>query len=122
MINVKNKWIFLLINILVSMIIFLFTAPAYNLKYFINSLFYVALVYLILLLFLFIIKGRFFDGITWSFRRFRSVMSTNRDLLAELGDYPMPSDRINISFYRSITFQTLSLLIILILLLVVYYI
>lgn len=122
MINMKNKWTFFLVNIFISIILFFISAPAYNLRYLINSLFYVSFVYLIFMLFLFIIKGRFFDGITWSFRRFRSVMSKNRDILAEMGDYPMPSDRISSTFYRFITFQTFALLIILIMLLIVYYI
>lgn len=121
MTKAKNKFLVLLINILISIILFFISAPAYNLRYFIDSIFYVTLTYFILLLFLFIIKGRFFDGITWSFRRFRSIMSKNRDYLVELGDTPMPSDRINIAFYRFIVFQTFSLLLILCLLLGVYY-
>lgn len=120
--NAKNKWIILLVNILISLILFLISATAYNLKYFIDSLFYVSFIYFILLLFLFIIKGRFLDGITWGFRRFRSIMSKNRDYLAELEKTPMLSDRIGSSFYQFIAFQTLALLVILILLLGVYYI
>lgn len=122
MVHIKNKWIFLLINVFLSIILFLTSAPAYNLRHFIDSLFYLALVYFILLLFLLIIRGRFFDGISWSFRKFRSVMSKERDYLTELGDVPMPSDRISITFYRFIVFQTFALLVILFLLLVVYYI
>ncbi|ASN03968.1 DUF3899 domain-containing protein [Virgibacillus necropolis] len=121
MVYIKNKWIFLLINIFVGTILFLTSAPVYNLRHFIDSLFYVTLAYFILMLFLFIIKGRFFDGISWSFRRFRSVMSKKRDYLVELGDTPMPSDRISIPFYRFIAFQTFALLVTLTLLLVVYY-
>ncbi|WP_404456121.1 DUF3899 domain-containing protein [Virgibacillus necropolis] len=122
MIYLKNKWIFFLINIFVTILLFMTSSPTYNLTHFINSLFYVLLVYLILLLFLFIIKGRFFDGITWSFRRFRSIMSKNRDYLEELGDNPMLSERISITFYRFIAFQTFALLVFLMLLLVIYYI
>lgn len=119
--NTKNKLLFLLINIVISLILFFITSPSYDLRYFIDSLFYLSLIYFILLLFLFIMKGRFFDGITWGFRRFRSIMSKNRDYLTELGDTPMPSDRISISFYQFIVFQTFTLLLILILLFGVYY-
>lgn len=119
--NTKNKLLFLLTNIVISFILFFITSPSYNLRYFIDSLFYISLIYFILLLFLFIMKGRFFDGITWGFRRFRSIMSKNRDYLTELGDTPMPSDRISISFYRFIVFQTFTILLILVLLLSVYY-
>lgn len=121
MVYIKNKWFFFLINIFVSILLFLIYSPAYNLKYFIDSLFYVTVVYLIFMLFLFIVRGRFLDGITWSFRKFASIMSKNRDYLEELGDNPMLSERINITFYRFIVFQTLALLVTLVLLLVVYY-
>ncbi|MFZ3580047.1 DUF3899 domain-containing protein [Virgibacillus sp. DJP39] len=117
----KNKWIFFLVNLFVSVLIFIFS-ESHDLKHFINSIFYVTLAYFILMLFLFIIKGRFFDGISWSFRKFRSVMSKERDYLTEIGDVTMPSDRISIPFYRFIAFQTAALLLSLVLLLIVYYI
>ncbi|WP_430790003.1 DUF3899 domain-containing protein [Virgibacillus flavescens] len=121
MVHMKNKWVFLLINIFTSTIIFLVSASTYNFKHFINSIFYLTMVYVILMLFLFIIKGRFFDGISWSFRRFRSIMFKEGDYLLELGDSPKPSDRISISFYRFILFQTSALVGIIILILGIYY-
>lgn len=119
--NMKNKWIFLLVNIVISIVLFFISSPVYTLIYFINSLFYIALLYIILFLFLFIIKGRFFDGISWSFRRFGLIMSKKRDYLAELEDTPELSSRISNSFYRFIAFQTFFLIVLLIVLLGVYY-
>ncbi|ASK61985.1 hypothetical protein CFK37_07340 [Virgibacillus phasianinus] len=121
MVYIKNKWIFLLFNVFIGFVILLLSTSPINLRFFIDSLFYVTIVYIILMLLLFIIRGRFFDGIIWSFRRFGSIMSKNRDYLEEAEGSPKLSERINLPFYRFIAFQTFALLIILVLLLILYY-
>ncbi|MFJ7933310.1 DUF3899 domain-containing protein [Sporosarcina sp. NPDC096371] len=117
----KNKWFILILNFCLSLMLFFIFASQYNLVHFINILFYVSSVYLIVFLILFIANGRFFDGVTFSFRRFRRSMSKQKDHLHEVEVQRLPSEMINKSFYRFTLFQGISLLIILIILLIIYY-
>ncbi|QGS69978.1 DUF3899 domain-containing protein [Oceanobacillus sp. 143] len=93
----------------------------YNITNFINTLFYISLLYIIIGLFLYIKRGGFFDGITFGFRRFWSVMSRHPDYLEEWKEKPLPSESKNEKFYRFIKFQGIALFIILVVLLVIYY-
>ncbi len=102
------------------MLFFQFSS-AYNLVNFINILFYVSGVYLLLFLILFIANGRFFDGVTFGFRRFRRTVSKEKNYLNEVEDKPLPSEMINKSFYRFIVFQSVALLMIQTVLLIIYY-
>ncbi|UFU00565.1 DUF3899 domain-containing protein [Radiobacillus kanasensis] len=86
---------------------------------FINGLFYVSLVYIMFSLILFIIRGKFLDGVTFGFRRFRSRVSKHdMDYLEEL---PLPSNRVNDTFYRLIYVQAVVLTGFDIVLLMIYY-
>jgi hypothetical protein len=117
----KNKWKFLVINILLTCLFFLIFASDYNLLHFINSLFYLCFVYLIVVLFMYTSKGGFFDGGTFGFRRFKSIMFTRNGYLEEYLDKPLPSENFNASIYQSLKFQASSLFVLLILLLFLYY-
>jgi hypothetical protein len=117
----KNKWKFLVINILLTCLFFLIFASDYNLLHFINSLFYLCFVYLIVVLFMYTSKGGFFDGVTFGFRRFKSIMFTRNGYLEEYLDKPLPSENFNASIYQSLKFQAISLFVLLILLLFLYY-
>lgn len=119
----KNKWFLLLLNIILSFILFLVFAPQYRFIHFINCSFYVTGVYLLLFIFLFVTNGRFFDGLVFGVRRFlRSKSgSEKKDYLNESKDKRLPSEMINQSFYFFILFQGFALLIMQIILLTIYY-
>ncbi|WP_079709160.1 DUF3899 domain-containing protein [Paraliobacillus ryukyuensis] len=86
----------------------------------INIFFYVSSIYLLLWLLFFTIKGGFFDGIVYSFRKVgMSIFS--KKAAVEWEDKPSPSEQVHtrlVSFFR---FQALGLIIILIALLIIYY-
>jgi hypothetical protein len=117
----KNKWKFFLLNLLLTLLIFLIFSSNYNLLNFINSLFYLSIIYLITVLLMYTIKGGFFDGVTFGFRRFNSIMFKRDDHLEEWRDKPLPSEKFNASLYQRFKFQAISLLVLLIILLFLYY-
>ncbi|RDW20447.1 DUF3899 domain-containing protein [Oceanobacillus chungangensis] len=117
----NNQYLYLAINLVFASIAFLIFSKQYNFTDFINTLFYISFFYIVIGLFMYIKRGAFFDGITFGFRRFRSVMSRNPDYLEEWKEKPLPSEKKNENFYRFIKFQGISLLIILIILMVIYY-
>ncbi|WP_045514650.1 DUF3899 domain-containing protein [Neobacillus niacini] len=118
----KNKWKFFILNLLITLLIFFIFSSNYNLLNFINSLFYLSFIYLITVLLMYTIKGGFFDGVTFGFRRFNSIMFKRNDYLEEWRDKPLPSEKFNASLYQRLKFQAISLLVLLIILLIFYYI
>jgi len=66
-------------------------------------------------------KGGFFDGITFGFRRFHHKLLNKNDYMEEWRDKPLPSEKIKPSVYHNIIFQSISLILVLILLLGLYY-
>jgi hypothetical protein len=117
----KNKWIIFLINGLISIAFFLIYTSSYTLLDYINSLFYLSLFYLLLFLFMYTMKGGFFDGVTFGFRRFNHVILKQNDHLEEWRDKPLPSDQLNANFYTIIKFQVVALMSLLVLLLAFFY-
>jgi hypothetical protein len=117
----KNKWKFLLLNLLIILLIFFIFSSAYNLLNLINSVFYLCFFYLITVLIMYTTKGGFFDGVTFGFRRFNSLMFKRNDYLEEWRDKPLPSEKFNASLYQRLKFQAISMLVLLIILLVIYY-
>ncbi|MFP7298475.1 DUF3899 domain-containing protein [Neobacillus niacini] len=117
----ENKWKFLAINILLTLIFFLIFADDYNLLHFINALFYLCFTYLIVVLFMYTRRGGFFDGVTFGFRRFKSIMFNRNSYLDEYLDKPLPSENFNASIYQRLKFQTIALFLLLILLLLLFY-
>ncbi|QHS21683.1 DUF3899 domain-containing protein [Virgibacillus sp. MSP4-1] len=118
---IKNKWFFLFINILITVFVYFYNVPqGHSLKYLINSLFYVSFPYIMLSLILYITRERFFDGITFGFRRFWAEMS-KKDYMEEWKERPLPSEKISIRFLKALSFQALSLFILMILLIFIYY-
>ena len=118
----KNKWKFLLFNLLLTLLVFFIFSSTYILLNIINTLFYFSAFYLITVLLMYTIKGGFFDGVTFGFRRFNSIMFKRNDYLEEWREKPLPSEKFNPSLYQSFKFQAVSLLILLIILLFLYYI
>ncbi|WHX25901.1 DUF3899 domain-containing protein [Virgibacillus halodenitrificans] len=117
-----NKWFYFLINILVVTLVFFLFTPKYDLENYINTWFYVFLLSLVAILFLFIKKGGFFDGLAFSFRRFGSIMSKKKkDYMGEWKEKPAPSETINTTFYRNLRFLVWMQIVILLLLMTLYY-
>src|SRR3954447_11061147 len=117
----KNKWKFLLFNLILTLLVFFIFSLNYNLLNIINTLFCISAFYLITVLLMYTIKGGFFDGVTFGFRRFNSIMFKRNDYLEEWRDKPLPSEKFNASLYQRLKFQAISLLFLLIILLVLYY-
>ena len=117
----KNNWNFLLLNLILSVLCFLIFAPDYILLHYLNTLFYICLFYLILYLLMYTIKGGFFDGVTFGFRRFHSLFSRDKDSLDDWKEKPLPSEKYSHTLYQMIKFQSLFLLLLLLLLLIVFY-
>jgi hypothetical protein len=67
------------------------------------------------------IKGGFFDGVTYGFRRFNSIMFKRDDYLEEWREKSLPSEKFNASLYQRIKFQAASLLLLLIIMISLYY-
>ncbi len=94
----------------------------FSLLEFINILFYLFMVYLAVFLFLFIRKGKFFDGLVYGFRRFNWIMfkkkrGTEEDLLEK----PLPSEKWFPKVYHQAKRQSLFLFLLLIILLFIFY-
>ncbi|WP_420829216.1 DUF3899 domain-containing protein [Aquibacillus albus] len=117
--KVLNNWVLLFFHLLCSLFIFVLTTSDFELVDYINILFYFGLIYLGAWLLLFIIKGRFFDGLAYGFRKVS--VSFKRTISVDWEDKSAPSERISNFFMRKILFQGLSLTIIMFFLLCVYY-
>jgi Domain of unknown function (DUF3899) len=117
----KKKWILFLFNLLVSFIFFLIFADEYNLFHYINILFYFGFIYALIFLIQYTMKGGFFDGITFGFRRFHHNLFNRDDYLEEWREKPLPSEKVQPSVYQVIIFQSVGLLFLLIILLFFYY-
>ncbi|WP_156290131.1 DUF3899 domain-containing protein [Oceanobacillus salinisoli] len=117
----KNKGFYLIINLIVIILIYVIFSTGYNIVNLINTFFYISFFYLIITLFLYTKRGGFYDGITFSFRRFASIMSRNKDYLEEWKEKPLPSEKRNDTFYHIVKFQAIVFLIIFVLLLLLYY-
>ncbi|QHE51455.1 DUF3899 domain-containing protein [Pontibacillus sp. HMF3514] len=117
----QNKWSFLSLNVALSLILFAFISPVYDLQRYINSLFYVSYFYLFFGLIMFVIKGKFLDGITYSFRRVGNRLSKNTDYLDDWESKPMPSEVVSPSVMKMFFFQGTVLTIAMLLLLGYFY-
>ena len=102
---IQNKWYLLSINFALSLLLFAFLAPVYDLKSYINSLFYVSYFYLFFGLIMFVLKGKFLDGITYSFRRVGNRISKNADYLDDWETKPLPSEIVRPSVMKMFFFQ-----------------
>ncbi|MCT2535648.1 DUF3899 domain-containing protein [Aquibacillus koreensis] len=122
MLKRKSNWVFLTINIIVCLLFFLLFAPNHQFMHLINVFFYIGYSYLMISILLFIISKRFFDGITYSFRRVINKVSKNRDYLDEWEEEPLPSEKVSRSFLSLLFFQGASLTLIMIVMLFIFYI
>ncbi|MFP7168788.1 DUF3899 domain-containing protein [Terribacillus sp. 7520-G] len=113
----KWNWILLLINLVITAVLF-FLSDQQSLLSLINSIFYVAFFYFIVGMLLFVIKGRVLDGITRSFRRFGKVMSKG---LFDFEENGVPSEWVNRSFLSHMLFQAAVLIGLMLILLAIFY-
>ncbi|WP_237458314.1 DUF3899 domain-containing protein [Pontibacillus yanchengensis] len=104
-----NKWWFLGLNVALSFGFFFIWAPMYDLFHYINSLFYVSYFYVMISLLMIVIKGKFLDAITYSFRRFNNRMSKDRDYLDDWEQKPLPSQMVRPSVLKMFIFQGVAL-------------
>ncbi|WP_179867377.1 DUF3899 domain-containing protein [Terribacillus saccharophilus] len=113
----KLHWILLVINLLITLTVFL-TGDAKDLLHLINAVFYVAFFYFVVTLILVVIKGRVLDVFIYTFRKFGKI---RRGGLYDFGETGAPSEWVNRSFLSYIRFQALVLIGILLILLAIYY-
>jgi len=118
---ILNKWWLLSLNFAFSLILYMIWAPTYDLKSYIDSLFYVSYFYLFFGLIMVVLKGRFLDGITYSFRRFRNRVFKNGDYLDDWEQKPLPSEIVRPSILKMFLFQGTVLAVGLVLLLGYFY-
>lgn len=116
----RSNWIVLFLNLLLIVLIFFITSEGASFVHLINVMFYVSIGYIIFVLLLLTIRGGFYDGVMFGFRRYYH-MTVKKDYLEEWKEKPLPSENINHTFYRIIKFQALVLMLIFISLLVIYY-
>lgn len=117
----NKKTTVLLGNLFLTTILFLTFSPEYTLLHYINALFYITIFYLILFLIMYTIKGGFFDGVTFGFRRFNHVMFNRGDHLEEWRDKPLPSEKVGGGLFSVIKVQTIGLILLLSILLIVWF-
>ncbi|MFB4170099.1 DUF3899 domain-containing protein [Virgibacillus sp. JSM 102003] len=117
----RKNWFILILNISIILIMVYLRAPAFSLVHIINMTFYFSLIYLVIFLAMYTTKGGFFDGVTFGFRRFRSVMSTHSDHLEEWKKKPLPSSKVSQRFYKFTRFQSIALITLLVALVLIYY-
>ncbi|WP_226579923.1 DUF3899 domain-containing protein [Halobacillus litoralis] len=117
----RNKWLMAVINILIVTLLYVVLSPVYDLFHYINQLFYMAYFYIFIGIIMWVIRGGFFDGITYGFRRFTSTMSRNKDYLDDWKEKPLPSQTISKSWPMFFLFHGTMLTIGLLALLFIYY-
>ncbi len=91
-----------------------------TLLHFINMLFYFVITHLLLWLSFVILKGGFFDGVTYGFRKVRESV-LKKSMTIEWEDKPLPSNRVYTGFVPFFRFQAIVLGSILLILLGLYY-
>lgn len=117
----RNKWMMLAVNIVFVTLLFVVLAPVYDLHHYINQLFYIAYFYLFVGILLWVIRGGFFDAITYSFRRFSNRVSKQKDYMDDWEEKPLPSQTVEQSWLKFFLFHGSSLTIGLLVLLAFYY-
>lgn len=119
--KMKKHFIVFVLNLTCIFILFFIFGSEHSFLQFINSVFYISFLYLIVFLFLFTSKGGFFDGLVYGFRRFNHTMFHSKDFLEEWKERPLPSEKVNLSFYQVLKVQTGLLVGVLFILLVIFY-
>lgn len=112
-------WITLCIHLILGTIILFYNTNEITLLHIIDALFYVTAIIMIIFLYLFILKGKFFDGVMYGMREF--LKKTKKDNDHTMDDRPLPSETVNDHTYRLFKYQFLTFLVLLVILLVIYF-
>lgn len=115
-----NLFVFATNLIAAGLLLFIFS-PDFGLLNVINYVFYVGLFYLIIFIAAFVMRGGFFDAITHSFRKVAHRLAPSRPSTQGWEQRLAPSEVVQASFFRVLFFQTISLIVLDLLLLAVYY-
>ena len=115
-----NLLVFAANLIAAGLLLFIFS-PDFGLLNVINYVFYVGLFYLIIFIAAFVMRGGFFDAITHSFRKVAHRLAPSRPSTQGWEQRLAPSEVVQTSFFRVLFFQTISLIVLDLLLLAVYY-
>ncbi|MFB1050081.1 DUF3899 domain-containing protein [Paraliobacillus sp. JSM ZJ581] len=120
LVKCKTQFIILLINFFLTIVIAVIVHKNVALLYLINILFYFDILYLLLWLMFITIKGGFFDGVTYGFRKAGgSIFRKNSTV--EWEEKPLPSKRIDTKFIPLFRFQAICLTFTILILLAFYY-
>ncbi|WP_342513614.1 hypothetical protein MKY34_02125 [Sporosarcina sp. FSL K6-1522] len=96
-----KKWIIFVCNCVLIILLFFTLNEGVGLTKWINAMFYITILNMVLFLYLFIVKGKFFDGIMHSFQQILGQQyASNRRL---------PSETVNIFTYEIIKFNFFAL-------------
>ncbi|WP_345240230.1 hypothetical protein [Pontibacillus salipaludis] len=106
----RNKWLLLALNVSISLFLWLFLSPLQNLFHYINILFYLSFVYILIATILIVVRGRLLDGI---FRR-------NKEAIHSTDNASTPPFT-SAAFIRSFLFQGAMLGFVMAISLAVYY-
>ncbi|KGX92688.1 hypothetical protein N781_15345 [Pontibacillus halophilus JSM 076056 = DSM 19796] len=118
-----NKWFYLLLNLCVATLLFFILSESRSLVTYINMTFYFSYVYFFIGLVMLVVKGKFIDGVTYSFRRFSNRMNISRhkDYMDDWETKKLPSELINAHTYRTVWFQAFGMIGFMLILLFFYY-
>lgn len=109
-----KKWLLFVCNCAFIILLFFILNEGFGLTKWMNAMFYITVFNMVLFLYLFIVKGKFFDGIIYSFQRVLAQQhSSNRRT---------PSETVNISTYETVKFNFFILVGILLIIHVVYFV
>ncbi|WP_153462284.1 DUF3899 domain-containing protein [Sediminibacillus terrae] len=115
----QNKWVLLVLNIAANLLVFLFVTPVLQLEQLINILFYFGSCWLFVGIFVWIVHSGFFDGVVYGFRKSFERSFKRKDYFAETDT--LPSEKVSISFVKAVSFQGISLLLLMLILLAWFY-
>ncbi|QST00815.1 DUF3899 domain-containing protein [Pontibacillus sp. ALD_SL1] len=90
----RNKWNFLALNVSLSFVLWLLLSPLQDLFHYINVLFYLSFIYILVATILIVVRGRLFDG----------ILKRNKEVNHSINNAPTPSIT-SAMFIRSFLFQ-----------------
>lgn len=118
--NVNKQIRWLLIHLSMTFLLAFLVNKDITLLSIINTLFFIAIFYLILWLSLVIVKGGFFDGVVFGFRKVGKNLF-QKNLSVEWEEKPDPSKVVKLTYLPFFRFQALGLCCVLLILLIIFY-
>ncbi|RCW69732.1 DUF3899 domain-containing protein [Saliterribacillus persicus] len=112
---------YFLINVLLCTILFFIFSESITLVGFIDTIFYIGLLYFCIGLLWLVIRGQFFDVMVFSFRRVTSKMSKSKAWMERFEEKKLPSELTEKKTMQFFLIQGLLLLLLMLLLFIIYY-